>query len=174
MDTCEKAPTEQHFVLLYETLKRVAKKRLRNGIFRSHLQATLIIHEAYIKLLGGRQRHNQTVSRSQFLTLFDKVVRQIVIDHSRRQRSVKRGGNYKQVAMQESNISTTGEPSYYALDEALSYLETNHPECATIVRYRYLSDMSFADIAKAMKQTESWVMREWAFARAWLVTSLKE
>jgi len=174
VDTCELAPTEQHFVLLYDTLKRIAKKRLRNGIFRSHLQATLIIHEAYIKLLGGRQRHNQTVSKSQFLTLFDKVVHQIVIDHARRHCSLKRGGGYKQVAMQESNISVTCEPSYYALDEALLYLENYHPECATIVRYRYLSDMSFADIATAMNKTESWVTKEWAFARAWLVNSLKK
>jgi RNA polymerase sigma factor (TIGR02999 family) len=155
---------------VYDELRAVARGQLRRhgGRDGGTLQATAVVHEAYLKL--SRAGIIEAQSRAHFMAIAATAMRQVVVDHARAMLSQKRGGGWKQTTL------TTGSASYelrpeemIALDQALQTLDERQRR---IVECRYFAGMEEAEVAEALGVSDRTVRREWVKARAWLYTAL--
>lgn len=140
------------------------------------LQATALVHEAYLKLAGPRQLPWQ--NRRHFFVAAAEAMRQILIDHARKKVADKRGGpDARRAAIDLAGLpdpnSQREAAGFLILDEAISRLEGSDPEAAQVVRLRYFTGLSVEDTAAAMNVSPSTVKRSWAFARAWLKEAIE-
>jgi RNA polymerase sigma factor (TIGR02999 family) len=160
--------------LVYEELKKVAKSHLKREHRKEHtLQATALVHEAYLKMVN--QQDVQWENRVHFFAVAAQVMRHILIDHARARISEKRGGsNLKQLPLDEAAINLTDEKSaeLVALDEALKTLAGVDEQKAKIVELRYFGGMSNEEIAAALGVGTATVTRSWRTAKAWLQTQI--
>lgn len=159
--------------LLYDELRRVARVHLRRERVGHSLQATALVHEVYLRLAKGGQFAAE--GRSQFLALAAHLTRQILVDHARRKRSVKRGGHQTILSL-DDQTAVVHPPTVdvLALDAALQELGDFDPRQRDLVELRYFGGLTIAEAAAAMRVSTATVEREWAVARAWLYQRLKE
>jgi RNA polymerase sigma factor (TIGR02999 family) len=159
--------------LVYDELRGLAKAQLRNERPEHSLQATALVHEAYLRLLGGD--HPAWNDRHHFFRAAAEAMRRILIEHARKRTRVKRGG--KRIRVELSGLDLSREQDLdeiLALDDAFRRLEKQDPKAADVVRLRFFAGLSVEETAKAMNLSERTVKREWAYARAWLYESLKD
>ncbi len=159
--------------LVYDELRALARAQLRHERPDHSLQATALVHEAYLRLLGGDRP--PWSDRQHFFRAAAEAMRRILIEHARKRTRVKRGG--KRVRVELSGIDLASEQNLdeiLALDDAFRRLEEQDPKAADVVRLRFFAGLSVADTAKAMDLSERTVKREWAFARAWLYETLRD
>lgn len=158
--------------LVYEELKSIAA-RYRAGERQGHtLQTTEIIHEAYLRLAKTDQVCWQ--NRAHFFSIAARLIRNILVDHARRQQAVKRGrrpakANLDQVALMGSGP----DPELVALDISLAKLEELDPQKAKIVELRHFGGLEIEEIAAALAISPATVKRHWTIARAWLYRDLE-
>ena len=158
--------------LIYDELRRIAHRyaqRERNG---HTLQTTALINEAYLRLAGSEKHDWQ--NRSHFFAVTAQVMRHILIDHARRRRYVKHGGEAHQVPIEEASLMASERAAeLIALDGALEDLATLDPRKARVVELRYFGGLSLEETAESIGVSLMTVRRDWRAAKAWLYRRLK-
>ncbi|MFN7923631.1 MAG: sigma-70 family RNA polymerase sigma factor [Bryobacteraceae bacterium] len=152
---------------VYPDLHAIARRHFRLEKSAHTLQPTALVNEVYLKVL----QHSDTdwKDRAHFFAVASRAMRQVLIDHARRDRSEKRGGGAMNLPLNEGIASTqAASVELIALDEALHALEEINPRLAKVVEYRYFGDMTEQEVAEALGVSTRTVKRDWAFARAWL------
>lgn len=163
---------EQLLPLVYEELRRIAARQLRQERDAHTLQATAIVHEAYLRLIG--QAGLQWPSRAHFFAFAAHLIRRILVDYARTRNRAKRSGQYDRVTLAEvADLALEKSPDLVALDEALSSLEKVDPRKATVVELRFFAGLTLEEIADQLGISQETVGREWRRAKAWLYTALQ-
>jgi RNA polymerase sigma factor (TIGR02999 family) len=161
--------------LVYEELRQMADSHLRRESSGHTLQRTALVHEAFLRLVD--QHHVNMRCRAQFFGLASQIMRNILVDHARRQRAQKRGGDASRVSLDlggelahDNEAGTLPPPSLDLtdVDRALKRLEQLDPHLSRIVEMRFFGSLSIEDTASALGVSAATVKREWASARAWL------
>ena len=163
---------EELLPLVYEALRKLAATKLAQEKPGQTLQATALVHEAYIRLVDVEtvQRWD---SRGHFFAAAAEAMRRILVDSARRRESLKRGGNVAQVDMPELVAPAIDERlDVLALDDALRQLESQHPEKARLVKLRFFAGCSLEEAAEYLGISRATAQRNWAYARAWLYGQL--
>lgn len=159
--------------LVYEELRRLAASRLRRERPNHTLQATALVHEAYLKLAD--QRNVKWQNRAQFFAVASQAMRRILVDYARARQRNRRGGRQAQVALDEvCVVSRQPSDEMLAVDESLARLEKVDPRQARIVELRYFGGLTVEEIAELLGISGKTVTREWHVAKAWLYGDLKE
>jgi RNA polymerase sigma factor (TIGR02999 family) len=169
-------PAADLLPLVYEQLRSLARQRMGAENPGHSLQATALVHEAYLRLTGADGADAKFANPGHFYAAAAEAMRRILIEHARSRGAVKRGGRVRRV-----NLSTvldlaaapeSGE--ILAFDDAISRLESEAPEAAQVVRLRFYAGLSVDDTAKALGLSARTVAREWTYARAWLYRELRQ
>ncbi len=153
--------------ILYAELHRMASSKMAHENPGHTLQATALVHEAYLRLLGNDT--SKWKNRSQFLAHASEAMRRILIDNARRKSRIKRGGNWARVDLNESEVPVQQRTDeLLALDEAISKLEALDARKAQLVKLRFFAGFTNGEAADALEVSIATVERDWAFCRAWL------
>ena len=160
--------------LVYQELRRLADARLAQERPGQTLQATALVHEAYLRLVGpDHEGDNNWDSRGHFFAAAAEAMRRILIDRARARGAVKRGGAAQRLALDPTLLSLDSVPSEIVdLDEALTRFETEDPQKAALVKLRFFGGMTLKQAAGALGLAPSTADRHWAYARAWLFQAL--
>jgi RNA polymerase sigma factor (TIGR02999 family) len=154
--------------LVYDELRTLASARMAAESPGHTLDATALVHEAFLKL-GGES----FATRSAFLRAAAAAMRRILIDHARAKHADKRGGSGKRVAVELDHLAAPhADPDFLALDEALVRLAALDPQAAELVTLRYFGGLTVPEAAEALGVAPRTADRLWAFARAWLYREL--
>jgi RNA polymerase sigma factor (TIGR02999 family) len=163
------AAAEKLLPLVYDELRRLAAQRLSNEPAGQTLQATALVHEAYIRL-ADVERVQHWDSRGHFFAAAAEAMRRILIDTARRKRSLKGGGEHRRVDL--ADVEPATDPpcgiDVLALDEALLKLEAKDKRKADLVKLRFFAGLSNEQAAHALGISGSTADNDWAYARAWL------
>jgi RNA polymerase sigma factor (TIGR02999 family) len=154
--------------LVYEELRRLAARKMANEPVGSTLDATALVHEAYLRLVGGEQQ--QWDNRGHFFAAAAEAMRRILIDNARQRQSVKRGGKLDRHELRESDAAVSGDnhENLLSLDDALTKLAVDEPEMARLVELRYFAGLSVDQAARTLGISPRTAKRHWSYARAWL------
>jgi len=162
---------ERVFPLIYDELRRIASREMRREREGHTLQATAIVHEAYLRLSG--HEGFQWASRAQFFAFAAHLIRRILVDYARHQNRRKRGGGAEKVTLAEAmSLVNAPSPDLVAVDEALARLEAIDPRKASIVELRFFAGLTLEETAEQLAISPETVGREWRRARAWLYDEL--
>lgn len=163
----EPQAAEELLPLVYEELRRLAAAKMAQQPPGQTLQATALVHEAWLKLAGGKASSWQ--NRQHFFRAAAEAMRQILIDRARRKLRARHGGGVEQVELQEFEIAAPAkEEVLLDLDAALGELKAIAPERAEIVNLRFFAGLNEPEIADLLGISERSVQRQWSYARAWL------
>jgi RNA polymerase sigma factor (TIGR02999 family) len=164
--------------LVYDELRRQAQLALRREDQGHTLQATALVHEAWLRLVDQHDAHWE--SRTQFFAVAAEMMRRVLLDHARSRQALKRGGGAVQVSLGDAEqfVAEPGSPQaersaldavdVIALDDALTQLAKLDPQKARLVELRYFVGLSIPEAATALGVSTATVSREWAIARMWL------
>jgi RNA polymerase sigma factor (TIGR02999 family) len=157
--------------LVYDELHRIAANAMRRERPGHTLQPTLLVSEAFMRLVG--ERNTAWQNRAQFFALAAQTIRRILVDHARARNSAKRDFGLR-VTLEES-VAEAPERSLdlIALDDALKRLETVAPRQARLVELRYFGGLEIEEAAHALDVSAATVKRDWTFARAFLLSELQ-
>ncbi len=157
--------------LVYAELRHLAASYLRNESPGHTLQPTALVHEAFLRLIDRSAPDCQ--NRSQFFAVAAHLMRQILIDHARARRAVKRGGHVVRLSLeQDLVVSRERDTDLLALDDALERLAALDPRKSRIVELRFFGGLSVEETAEVLKISEKTVRRDWQFAKTWLLREL--
>jgi len=163
----DKRASDQLLTLVYEELRTLAHQQLGSEFHKS-LQTTELVHEAYLRLLGGPGTVNWE-NRKYFFGAAVRAMRRILVERARRRAGKKRGGDRRRIPLSSWVAAVEPDPSdLLALDEALEKLEEHEPQVNEIVMLRYFAGLSIDQTAEALGISPRTVDREWAYGRAWL------
>ena len=158
--------------LVYDELRRQARRALRREGEGHTLQATALVHEAWLRLDG--QHDARWESRSQFLAVAAQTMRRVLVDQARARRALKRGGGDVQITLGDAYSAVAPDAvDVLALDEALARLAVMDARKARLVELRYFAGLSIPEAASALGVSQATVIREWAVARMWLRRELE-
>jgi len=160
----DQAALEALMPAVYEELRRVAHNHLRRERFDHTLQSTAVVHEAYLRLVGGS---GQFENRQHFFAVAAQLMRQILVDYARKHRSLKRHGGYK-LALDDAIRLPDKDVDLVDLDEALRELSRMDARQGRIVELRFFGGLSIDETAEVLSISSATVERSWASARAWL------
>lgn len=154
--------------LVYDELRRLASQRLARERSGHSLQATALVHDAYLRLIGNDPDRPWN-SRGHFFAAAAEAMRRILVENARRKRALKHGGDRAQQELNEELIAGP-EPreDLLALDEALHKLAATNRQAAELVQLRYFAGLTLPDAAEALGMAPRSAGRLWAYARAWL------
>lgn len=153
--------------VIYRELQQVARRQLRNERTDHTLDTTALVHEAYLKLVGGGV--GGLNDRAHFFAVASRAMRQILTDYARTRNRQKRGGGQTPLPLDEAiTIVDRRSDTFLAMDEALERLEHVNPRQCRVVECRFFSGMSIEETATALDVSVNTVKRDWAVARAWL------
>ena len=163
---------EQLLPLVYQELRRLAAQKLAQEKPGQTLQATALVHEAYLRLVDTEKVQHWN-SRGHFFAAAAEAMRRILIDRARAKRSEKRGGRHKRLDIDAIDLATTAEPDQLlALDDALAKLARGDPAAARLVELRYFAGLTVDEAGKALGMSTATAYRHWNYARAWLHSEL--
>lgn len=162
--------------LVYHELRKLAAAKLAHEQPGQTLQATALVHEAYLRLVGTepqvrRQESGKWNGRGHFFAAAAEAMRRILVEQARRKRREKRGGRLNRLDLGQVDLAATDaaeREDILAIDEALSKLEAEDPLAARLVKLRFFSGLSITESAKAVGISRSSAYEQWAYARAWL------
>ena len=153
--------------LVYDRLRELARRQMQQERPDQSLQATALVHEAYIRLVDGSRI--EWDGRWHFFAAAAEAMRRILVDQARRRRQLKRGGDRKRLALESLELTLGAPPDeLIELDEALAKFTEEHPEKAQLVKLRYFAGLTIAEAAKSLGISTATADRHWAYARAWL------
>lgn len=157
--------------LVYQQLRAIAQERLARERSGHTLQATALVHEAYLRLIGEREL--PWAGRAHFYATAAEAIRQILIDYARRRNGARHGGPRRRIPLNVADLAEEHDPAtILILDEAISRLEKADVTLAQAVRLRFYAGLSIEDTARTMGVSAPTVKRYWRFARAWLYGAL--
>jgi RNA polymerase sigma-70 factor, ECF subfamily len=163
---------EELIPLVYTELRKQAARYLRRERSDHTLQATALVHEAYLRLVG--QREKDWENRAHFFAVAAHLMRLILVDHARKRRAVKHGGGGQKVPIESVLLFSEEQfDELIALDEALSRLGEIDPRMVKVVELRYFSDLSVDETAAVLGVSPKTVKRDWQLARPWLHAELR-
>lgn len=162
---------EQLMPLVYEELRRMARRHIRCQPSGQTFQTTELIHEAYLKLAGQKNQNWQ--NRAHFFGVAAIAMRHILVDYARSKQSQKRGGWQERITLSENAALATDSPKgIVALDEALKSLAALDERKGRVVEMKYFGGLTHEEIAEVLKISIVTVKRDWRFARTWLLREL--
>lgn len=163
----KKGAVDQLLPYVYNELRKISSRYLHDE-YRNHtLQTTELVHEAYLKLVGDQNINWQ--NRAHFFGIAAQSMRQILVDHARKRKSLKRGEGNSNISIDEVfELSEKSDEQLIALDEALKKLEAFDPELSKVVELRFFAGLNVDETAKVMNCSASTVKREWSLAKSWL------
>jgi RNA polymerase sigma factor (TIGR02999 family) len=165
---------EQLLPLVYEELRRLAARKLAHEKPGQTLQATALVHEAYVRLVDVDEAQHWN-SRGHFFAAAAEAMRRILVDQARRKQADKHGGGRLRVELPvDLAVPEARAEDLVALDEALSRLERHDPDAAQLVKLRYFAGLSHQDAAEALGISRGAADRLWALSRAWLFRQLSK
>jgi RNA polymerase sigma factor (TIGR02999 family) len=158
--------------LVYAELRRLAAARLAAEKPGQTLQATALVHEAYLRLVGGQQPRDWN-GRGHFFAAAAEAMRRILVDAARRKASAKRGGDRERIDLDEVMTRAAGNPdNVLAVDEVLGQLAAADPQAAELVKLRFFSGLTGDEAARALGISPRTADSLWAYARAWMFDRL--
>ena len=159
--------------LVYDELRKLAAARLAREAPGHTLDATALVHEAYIKLAGQREAKWQ--NRAQFFAVASQLMRRVLVDYARAHLRSKRGGKQQRVSLDDALlVSSDRTDELLAINECLARLEAMDARQGRIVELRYFGGLSIDETAEVLRVSSKTVLREWNMAKAWLYGTLKE
>ena len=170
----EPQASEQLLPLVYDELRKLAARRLSREKPGQTLQATALVHEAYLRLVGGG-RGPHWDSRAHFFGAAAEAMRRLLIDRARRKRRPKHGGGRTRVSLDEVLcLRETPDDDVLALDEALQKLAGQEPAKAELVKLHYFAGLTLEEAGRALGISHRTAKRHWAYARAWLYAAISD
>lgn len=157
---------EELLPIVYDDLRRLARHRLARELPGQSLQATALVHEAYVRLVGSRDVDWN--SAGHFFGAAAQAMRRIVVDHARKRATQKRGGELRQIELSENLPGEQRDERLVRLDEAIDALEAYDARKAKVVQLRFFAGLTNDEAAAALGIAPATAMRDWLFARAWL------
>lgn len=158
--------------LVYQELRRLASARLAHEKPGQTLQATALVHEAYLRVVGG-DSEKKWDSRGHFFAAAAEAMRRILIERARQKKQRRRGGEWRRVDFDvDDAASTVTSEELLSIDDALCGLEVHDPEAAQVFKLRYFAGCSVEDASELMGTSRATAFRQWSFARAWLLSRL--
>jgi RNA polymerase sigma factor (TIGR02999 family) len=171
-DCASDSETEALFALVYDELRKLAERQLASEPSGMTLQATALVHEAYLKLSG---RERTWAGRRQFFAAAAEAMRRIIVDHARRRKRQRRGGEHQRVATDLALLpELRPDDEVLAVTDALSEFEKQDPRAGGLVKLRYFVGMSLEEAADVQRVSRSTAARDWSYAKAWLLARLSE
>src|SRR5437588_3773120 len=153
--------------LVYEELRRRAAEYLRHERPDHTLQATALVHEAYLKLID--QKRATWKSRAHFGSVAANIMRRILVQHARTHNAEKRGGKLEKLYLDETReLACERQPELVALDEALQNFTTTYPREGNVVELKFFGGLEANEIAEVLNVSAKTVLRDWNFAKLWL------
>ncbi len=165
---------QQLLPLVYEELRTLAAQRLAKEAPGQTLQATALVHEAFLRLVGkGEDQHWN--SRGHFFAAAAEAMRRILVEQTRHKKSAKGGGQRQRVELHDEQLAApTRNVDLLALDEALNKLASHDRRKAELVKLRYFAGLTLREVAAALGIAESTADADWAYAKAWLRLELAD
>jgi RNA polymerase sigma factor (TIGR02999 family) len=164
--------TAELLPLVYQELRALAARKMRQERCDQTLQATALVHEAYIRLVGQADAPAWD-GRWHFFAAAAEAMRRILVDRARSRRRLKRGGGAQRRSLETIELAADApSPDLLALDEALRELEQQHPDKAQLVKLRYFAGLTMDEAARALGVSPRTAERAWSYARAWLYARL--
>lgn len=161
-------PAEALLPLVYDELRRLASRRLRREASGQTLQATALVHEAYLRLIGNDPGRCWD-GRGHFYAAAAEAMRRILVENARRRGRQKRGGGRARAELLEADLAVDDPPDEVLLvDEALERLAAEDRQAAELVKLRYFAGLSVEEAAKALGLSRATAYRHWTYARAWV------
>ncbi|HKB41838.1 MAG TPA: ECF-type sigma factor [Gemmataceae bacterium] len=161
--------------LVYDELRKLAAQKMAQEVPGQTLQATALVHEAYVRLVDV-ERAQHWNSRGHFFAAAAEAMRRVLVEQARRKQSQKRGGSLRRVELDESALPASSDDGpaedLLALDEALQQFESEEPLKAQLVKLRYFAGLSFQEAAAALGISVASAKRHWVYARSWLYGKL--
>ena len=169
----DRKAAEELLPLVYDELRKLAAQRLAHELPGQTLQATALVHEAWLRLTAGEEAacfENQ----GHFFAAAAEAIRRILIERARRRNALKRGGGVKPLDLEHANIAMeTDDETLLLLDEALQKLGQEQAAAAELVKLRFFAGMTNAEACLVLKISERTAKRYWTFARAWLYDTIR-
>jgi RNA polymerase sigma factor (TIGR02999 family) len=160
--------------LVYDELRKLAAARLASEKPGQTLQPTALVHEAYVRLVGGDQPQDWN-GRGHFFAAAAEAMRRILVEAARRKQGPRRGGHLKRRDLPPDHPAEEDDSErLLALDEALEQLAALEPRAAEIVKLRYFAGLTVVEAAVALGVSPRTADGDWAYARAWLVNALRD
>jgi RNA polymerase sigma factor (TIGR02999 family) len=169
----DRSALDQLLPLVYDELRRMARRYMGQQPSGHTLQTTALIHEAYLRLVG--QEEKQWENRAHFFGVAAQAMRHILVDYARARGAAKRGGAARAVSLEEAAIvSDERAAELVALDEALAELARLSPRQSQVVELRYFGGLSVTETAEVLQVSSDTVTRDWNQAKAWLYRRLSK
>jgi RNA polymerase sigma factor (TIGR02999 family) len=179
MERGDPQAARQLLPLVYDELRQLAAQKLAHEAPGQTLQATALVHEAYLRLVANEGEKGDSGehwdSRRHFFAAAAEAMRRILINRARDKRRLKRGGAWRRLRLDQVDQPVEEAPDdLLALDEALEKLGREDPACAELVKLRFFAGLSLAEAAKTLGIARRTADRSWAFARSWLYDVLRQ
>lgn len=157
--------------LVYEELRRLAREYIRRERGDHTLQATALVHEAYLRMVN--EKSVTWKDRAHFYGIAARLMRRILVDHARAHGAAKRGGLEKKLALDEArDLPAPGATDLVALDGALESLAKAYPRKSEVVELKFFGGLEANEIAEVLQVSQKTVLRDWSFAKLWLCREL--
>ena len=171
----DRAAAAELLPLVYEELRRLAARNMRAELPGQTLDATALVHEAYLRLVGSGEKEAQHWDgRAHFFGAAAEAMRRILVENARRKSRIKHGGELQRVSLNDAEPTVAPTPEeILALDEALTRFAAEEPEAARVVELRYFAGCSIDEAAEVLGISRATANRHWAYARAWLRCELE-
>lgn len=172
MNAGDSSAPDKLLPVVYDELRRLAHGYMKNERGDHTLQATALVHEAYIQLVDWKNVSWQ--NRAHFFAAAAQMMRKILVDHAREKNALKRGGGVMTISLDDAvSFPNRGEVDLISLDGALTELHTFDPQQAKIVELRFFGGLTIEETAHALDISDSTVKRDWQIAKAWLHKRMK-
>jgi RNA polymerase sigma-70 factor (ECF subfamily) len=156
---------------IYDELRRLASFYLQSERVNHTLQTTALVHEAYLRLVD--QKQVEWSNRNHFFGVAAQMMRRILVDHARKHVSLKRGGSFSRISLEEAAVFSRERPrELIAVDELLTRLASLDPQGSRIVELRFFAGLSLEETAEVTGLSSAKVRREWSAAKAWLTREI--
>ena len=165
--------TDELLPLVYEELRLLAAQKLSHEPPGQTLQATALVHEAYLRLVGDEPQN--WMGRGHFFAAAAEAMRRVLVDNARRKQAYKRGGDRQRLPLEALDVAARATPEeIVALDDALTALAKEDAQAAQIVKLRLFAGLSMDQAAEMIGVSRATAYREWTYARAWLRSRIHE